>query len=97
MVLGVRVAVSQQRRVIAHLAGVAEGKMFCARRLAVTPPCVCFEGGVEFLGHIFFHCSFVRPLCELVESYMVRILGGRFFCPRGQVRLRQCCAATEEE
>lgn len=26
-----------------------------------------------------FTCSVVRPLCELIEGYMVRILRGQFF------------------
>lgn len=41
-------------------------------------PCMRCGGAVESFGHIF-HCSFVWPLYELTECYMVHVLGGKFF------------------
>lgn len=43
------------------------------------PNCVRCGGAVESLGFIFFDCSVVRPLCKLIEGYMVRVLGGKSF------------------
>ena len=33
----------------------------------------------ESIDHAIFHCPVVRPLCKLLEGYMVRILKGKFF------------------
>ena len=42
--------------------------------LVDTPECMrCGDWG-ESIEHAFYHCRFARPLCELVESYMVRVL-----------------------
>lgn len=34
---------------------------------------------METLRLNFFHCRVAQPLCELIEGYMVHILGGNFF------------------
>ena len=31
------------------------------------------------IEHAFFNCTVVRPLCKLIEGYMVRVLCGQFF------------------
>ena len=55
------------------------GKKLFSAQLAISP-----EGGrcgdlEESIDHAFFYCSVVRPLCKLLEGYMVRILNGKFF------------------
>ena len=54
------------------------GKKLFAAQQAISPECGrC--GDLETIGHAFFHCPVVRPLCKLLEGYMVRILNGKFF------------------
>ena len=47
------------------------GKKLFSAQQAISPKCGrCGD---------FFHCPVVRPLCKLLEGYMVRILNGKFF------------------
>ena len=43
-------------------------------KLVDTPACERCGDWEETVEHAFYHCRFARPLCELVEGYMVRIL-----------------------
>ena len=53
-------------------------KLFSAQQ-AISPECGRCGDLEETIGHVFFHCPVVRPLCKLLEGYMVRILNGKFF------------------
>ena len=53
-------------------------KLFSAQQ-AISPECGRCGDLEEAIGHAFFHCPVVRPLCKLPEGYMVRILNGKFF------------------
>ena len=52
------------------------GKKLLAAQQAISPECGDLE---ETIGHAFFQCPVVRPLCKLLEGYMVHILNGKFF------------------
>ncbi|CAE1276092.1 unnamed protein product [Acanthosepion pharaonis] len=68
---------------ITHLAGDSRSPLgrqrLRAAGLAKSPNCVRCSGEVETIGHAFFHCSVVVPLCKFVEDIMVRMLRGKFF------------------
>ena len=53
-------------------------KLFSARQ-AILPECGLCGDLEETMSDAFFHCPVVRPLCKLLEGYMVRILNGKFF------------------
>ena len=55
------------------------GKKLFAAQQAISPECGRCGDLEETIGHAFFHCPVVRPLCKLLEGYMVRILNGKFF------------------
>ena len=52
-------------------------KLFAAQRV-ISPECGRCGDLEETISHTFFHCPVVRPLCKLLEGYMVRILNGKF-------------------
>ena len=43
------------------------------------PECAQCSALEESTEHAFFHSSVLRPLCKLLEGFMVRILSGKFF------------------
>lgn len=47
--------------------------------LVGLPECVWYGEMGESIKHIFFHCSVICPLCELIEGYMVCMMHGKFF------------------
>ena len=53
-------------------------KLFLAQQV-ISPECSRCGAWEESIDHAFFHCPVVRPLCKLLEGYMVRILNGKFF------------------
>ena len=55
------------------------GKKLFSAQQAISPECGRCGYLEETIGHAFFHCPVVRPLCKLLEGYMVRILNGKFF------------------
>ena len=55
------------------------GKKLFSARQAISPERGLCGDLEETIGHAFFHCPVVRPLCKLLEGYMVRILNGKFF------------------
>ena len=55
------------------------GKKLFSPQQAISPECDRCGDLEETIGHTFFHCPVVRPLCKLLEGYMVRILNGKFF------------------
>ena len=55
------------------------GKKLFAAQQAISPECGRCGDLEETISHAFFHCPVVRPLCKLLEGYMVRILNGKFF------------------
>ena len=55
------------------------GKKLFSVQQAILPECGRCGDLEETIGHAFFHCPVVRPLCKLLEGYMVRILNGKFF------------------
>ena len=55
------------------------GKRLFAAQQAISPECGRCGDLEETISHAFFHCPVVRPLCKLLEGYMVRILNGKFF------------------
>ena len=55
------------------------GKRLCGAGLVKSPNCVRCGEEVETIGHAFFHCKIVVPLCKFVEDLMVRMLRGKFF------------------
>ena len=55
------------------------GKKLFAAQQVISPECGRCGDLEETIGHAFFHCPVVRPLCKLLEGYMVRILNGKFF------------------
>ena len=55
------------------------GKKLFAAQQAISPKCGRCGDLEETIGHAFFHYPVVRPLCKLLEGYMVRILNGKFF------------------
>ena len=55
------------------------GKNLFAAQQAISPECGWCGDLEETIGHAFFHCPVVRPLCKLLEGYMVCILNGNFF------------------
>ena len=54
------------------------GKKLFSAQQAILPECGRCGDLEETIGHAFFHCPVVRPLCKLLEGYMVRILNGKF-------------------
>ena len=55
------------------------GKKLFAAGLVISPECVRCGDMEESLEHAFVHCSIVRPVCQLVEGFMVRVLNVPFF------------------
>ena len=55
------------------------GKKLFAAQQVISPECGRCGDLEETISHAFFHCPVVRPLCKLLEGYMVRILDGKFF------------------
>ena len=55
------------------------GKKLFSVQQAISPECGRCGDLEETIGHAFFHCPVVPPLCKLLEGYMVRILNGKFF------------------
>ena len=55
------------------------GKKLFAAQQVISPECGRCGDLEETISHTFFHCPVVRPLCKLLEGYMVRILNGKFF------------------
>lgn len=55
------------------------GKKLCAANLTISSECVRCGYLEEYIGHVFFQCSFARPLCRLTEVYIIRVLDGNFF------------------
>ena len=55
------------------------GKKLFAAQQVISPECGRCGDLEETISHTFFHCPVVRPLCKLLEGYMVCILNGKFF------------------
>ena len=55
------------------------GKKLFSAQQAISPECGRCSDLEESIDHAFFQCPVVRPLCKLLEGYMVRILNGKFF------------------
>ena len=55
------------------------GKKLFSAQQAILPECGRCGDLEESIDHVIFHCPVVRPLCKLLEGYMVRILKGKFF------------------
>ena len=55
------------------------GKKSFSAQQAISPECGRCGDLEESIDHAFFHCPVVRPLCKLLEGYMVRMLNGKFF------------------
>ena len=55
------------------------GKRLIEAKMVATPECKRCGEMEETVEHAFFHCSAARPLCKLIEDYMVRIRHPRFF------------------
>ena len=55
------------------------GKKLLAARLAISPECVRCSDLEESIEYAFFYFPVERQLCKPLESYIVRILNGRFF------------------
>ena len=63
------------------MAGDLEGPLgrqeAISARLTISPECIRCTNLAE--SYVFFHCSAIRPLCKLLEGYMVRLLNGKFY------------------
>ena len=55
------------------------GKRLFRAKQATSPGCVRCSAGEESLLHAFFDCPVVKPLCKLLEGFMVRMLHGKPF------------------
>lgn len=55
------------------------GKTFFAAGMVASPECVRCDRTEESIEHAFFHCSDIRPLCELIDSYIFCMLHWQFF------------------
>lgn len=44
-----------------------------------SPKCIRCDGEVDTLGHAFFHCRTIVPLCNFVEGIMVHMLRRKSF------------------
>ena len=63
-------------------------------RLAISPECTQYGDIEGSISQAFFHCLVVRPLCKLLEGYLVRVLNEKF-CPRSQFCVQQCGSVVE--
>ena len=54
------------------------GKKLFSTQQSFSPECGRCGDLEESIDHAFFHCPVVRPLCKILEGYMVRILNGKF-------------------
>ena len=72
------------------------GKKLFAAQQVISPECGRCGDLEETISHAFFHCPVVRPLCKLLEGYMVRILNGKFFVLEAQFCVQQCGAEVEQ-
>lgn len=80
LTLGARVEMSQQRRGITHLAGVARGSL--GRQKALRSGFGDFSRmcSLWWLGGVNWTClPPLQPLYRLIEGYMVHVLDGKFF------------------